>query len=138
MRHTKIIATAGPACDTEEAIDSLIAAGTDIVRLNFSHGTHEAHAATLARVRASAKRASREVAVLQDLGGPKIRTGRLEGGRPLQLKTGETLRLAAGDFVGGAGRLAITVPGLVRSVGPGDRLLVGDGQVELRVDGTSG
>ena len=138
MRHTKIIATAGPASDSEEAIDGLIAAGTDIVRLNFSHGTHDSHAATLARVRASAARAQREVAALQDLGGPKIRTGKLEGGRPLQLKTGESLRLAAGDFRGGPGRVAITFPGLVKSVRPGDRLLVGDGQVELRVDATEG
>src|SRR6185436_187571 len=134
MRHTKIIATVGPASDSEDAIDGLIAAGTDIVRLNFSHGTHESHAATLQRVRASAARASREVAVLQDLGGPKIRTGKIEGGKPLPLKAGDRLTLAAGHFVGGPARVAITFPGLVHSVHAGDRLLVGDGQVELRVD----
>ena len=80
MRHTKIIATVGPATDSDAMLDALIAAGTDIFRLNFSHGTHETQGATYARVRAAAQRAGREVAILQDLGGPKIRTGRLDGG----------------------------------------------------------
>ena len=70
--------SARPAIPTP-MLDALIAAGTDIVRLNFSHGTHESHGATFARVRAAAARAGREVAILQDLGGPKIRTGPLEG-----------------------------------------------------------
>src|SRR5258708_31218003 len=82
MRHTKIIATVGPACDSDGMIDALIEAGTNIVRLNFSHGTHESHAATFERVRRIAERTGREVAILQDLGGPKIRTGPLEGGHP--------------------------------------------------------
>jgi pyruvate kinase len=64
MRQTKIIATVGPASDTDDLLDALISAGTDIVRLNFSHGTHEWHAATFARVRAAAQRANREVAIL--------------------------------------------------------------------------
>ena len=87
MRHTKIIATVGPACDTDAALDALIAAGTDIFRLNFSHGTHESQAATFARDRAAAsRRAGCEVAILQDLGGPKIRTGRLAGGKAIALE----------------------------------------------------
>src|SRR3954467_8933386 len=77
MRQTKIIATVGPASDSDTVLDALIAAGTDIFRLNFSHGTPESHAATFARVRAAAQRAGSAVAILQDLGGPKIRTGRL-------------------------------------------------------------
>ena len=93
MRQTKIIATAGPASDTDETLDALIAAGTDIFRLNFSHGTHESHAATFARIRAAAQRAGREVAILQDLGGPKIRTGLLEGGRPIRLEPGDALTI---------------------------------------------
>jgi pyruvate kinase len=138
MRHTKIIATLGPASDSETMIDALIAAGTDIFRLNFSHGTHASHAATLSRVRAAALRAKREIAVLQDLGGPKIRTGALEGGRPLSLAVGDGLRLETGDFVGGNGRVSTTFSGLARSVRPGDRLLVADGLVELRVESTDG
>src|SRR5436190_23208652 len=77
MRYTKIIATVGPASDSDGMLDALIAAGTDIFRLNFSHGTHDSQAATFARVRGAADRARRAVAVLQDLGGPKIRTGEL-------------------------------------------------------------
>jgi pyruvate kinase len=138
MRHTKIISTLGPASDSDASIDQLIAGGTDIFRLNFSHATHESHGATLARVRAAAARATREVAVLQDLGGPKIRTGRLEGGRPLTLKAGDTLRIVTGDFVGGASRISTTCEELAKSVRPGDRLLVADGTVELRVDESDG
>ena len=138
MRHTKIIATVGPASDTDAVLDALIAAGTDIFRLNFSHGTHESQGASFARVRQAAARAGREVAILQDLGGPKIRTGRLEGGHPVALKAGDPLRITTGDGVGGAGRLFTAFVGLARSVRPGDRLLLADGLVEVRVDSTDG
>ena len=104
MRQTKIIATVGPASDTDDTLDALIAAGTDIVRLNFSHGTHETHAATFARVRRAATRAGRAVAILQDLGGPKIRTGLLEGGKPIRLDAGSELRIVTGDVLGKADR----------------------------------
>jgi pyruvate kinase len=138
MRHTKIIATVGPASDSEPLLDALIAAGTNTFRLNFSHGTHDTHAATFARVRAASARARCEVAILQDLGGPKIRTGRLEGARPIDVKTGERLTIATGDFVGGPGQLSTAFDGLARSVRPGDRLLLADGSVELRVVSTDG
>ena len=138
MRHTKIIATVGPASDSETMLDALIGAGVDIVRLNFSHGTHASHGATFARVREAATRAQREVAILQDLGGPKIRTGRLEGQRPLVLRRADTLRIATGDFVGGPGRVSTTFEGLARGVRPGDRLLLADGLIELRVEKSDG
>jgi pyruvate kinase len=138
MRHTKIIATVGPASDHDTMLDALIAAGTDIVRLNFSHGTHELHAATFARVRAAARRAGREVAILQDLGGPKIRTGTLKNGTPFEVKPGDELRIATGDFPGGPGRISTTFAGLARAVRPGDRLLLADGLIELRVESTDG
>ena len=138
MRHTKIIATVGPACDSDAMLDALIAAGTDIFRLNFSHGTHESHGASYARIRQAAQRARREVAILQDLGGPKIRTGRLEGGRPIALDTGDRVRVSTGDGIGGPGHLFTAFEGLARSVRPGDRLLLADGLVELRVDESDG
>jgi pyruvate kinase len=138
MRRTKIIATVGPASDSDAMLDALIAAGTDIFRLNFSHGTHESQAATFARVRAAAARAQRVVAILQDLGGPKIRTGRLKGGKRLTVTPGSSLRIATGDFVGEAGRLSTTFAGLAQNVRAGDRLLLADGSVELRVDATDG
>jgi len=138
MRQTKIIATAGPASDTDALLDALIAAGTDIVRLNFSHGTHESHAATFARVRAAAQRAGREVAILQDLGGPKIRTGLLEGGRPLRLEPGAELRIVTGDAPGRPGVVSTLFEGLARGVRPGDHLLLSDGTIELEVVTTDG
>jgi len=138
MRHTKIIATVGPASDSDTMLDDLIAAGTDIFRLNFSHGTHQSHAATFGRLRAAASRAKREVAVLQDLGGPKIRTGTLKDGRALSIKPGDALRIVIGDFPGEQGRISTTFAPLAHSVRPGDRLLLADGLVELRVEATDG
>ena len=138
MRHTKIIATIGPASNSDAALDALISAGTDIFRLNFSHGTQESQGATFARIRAAAARAGCEVAILQDLAGPKIRTGRLAGGKPIKVKPGDKLVIATGDFVGEPGRLSTTYEGLAHSVRPGDRLLLADGLVELRVDGSDG
>ncbi|PYR40412.1 MAG: pyruvate kinase [Acidobacteria bacterium] len=138
MRHTKIIATVGPASAADDVLEALIAAGTDIFRLNFSHGTQQTQADTFARVRAAAARSRREVAILQDLAGPKIRTGTNRGGRPIPVKSGERLAIATGDFPGEPGRLSTTFAGLARSVRPGDRLLLADGSIELRVDATDG
>src|ERR1700704_2588395 len=108
MRHTKIIATVGPASNSDAMLDALIAAGTDIFRLNFSHGTQESQGATYARIRAASARAGCEVAILQDLAGPKIRTGRLVDGRPVKLETGEKGLIATGDLPGGPWRLPPT------------------------------
>ena len=138
MRHTKIIATVGPASGADDMLDALIAAGTDIFRLNFSHGTQQTQGDTYARVRAAAKRSRREVAILQDLAGPKIRTGTNKGGWPIAVKPGERLLIATGDFPGEPGRLSTTFAGLAHSVRPGDRLLLADGSIELRVDATDG
>ena len=138
VRHTKIIATVGPASDSDAVLDALIAAGTDIFRLNFSHGTHDTHRATYSRIRAAAVRARQEVAVLQDLGGPKIRTGRLASGEPFMTKPGDGLTIATGDFAGGPGRISTTFAGLAHSVHRGDRLLLADGSVELRVEDSDG
>ena len=138
MRHTKIIATVGPASDSDAMLDALIAAGAEIMRLNFSHGTQASHGATFERVRRAAARAKRAVAILQDLAGPKIRTGLLEGHQPIVLDKGQKLRIVTGDFVGGPGRVSTTFEGLARGVRPGDRLLLADGRIELRVDATDG
>lgn len=138
MRQTKIIATVGPASDSDDLLDALVAAGADIVRLNFSHGTHESHAATFARARAAAERAGREVAILQDLGGPKIRTGLLEGHRPIRLEAGESLQIVTGEDLGRAGRISTSFEGLARGVQPGDHLLLSDGTIELEVRASDG
>ena len=138
IRRTKIIATVGPASDSDAMLDALIAAGTDIFRLNFSHGTHDSQAASFARIRAAAGRAGRQVAILQDLSGPKIRTGLLAGHTPFRVRTGDALRIATGDFVGEPGRVSTTFAGLAKNVRPGDRLLLCDGLIELRVVATDG
>lgn len=133
VRHTKIVATLGPATSSPEAIASLIDAGVDVFRLNFSHGTHEGHRTVYDRVREAAGRAQRVVAVMQDLSGPKIRTSALEGGSPLSLAAGAELKIGAGDLPGRAGRIFTPYAELVRSAQPGDRLLLDDGRIELRV-----
>lgn len=138
MRHTKIIATLGPATSDRASIDALLRAGVDVFRINFSHGTHAEHAERFHHVREGAKALGRTVAVLQDLGGPKIRTGRLTGGGPIDLAPGDTITIGIGDFVGGPGRLSTTYAPLARAVSAGDRLLLDDGKVELHVTSVTG
>src|SRR5689334_9818488 len=93
MRKAKIVATIGPACDSEQALESLVKAGINVARLNFSHGTHEQHAARVSAIRAVSKKLGMPVGILQDLQGPKIRVGQLES--PLQLSVGEEVCLYA-------------------------------------------
>ena len=138
MRHTKIIATIGPASRSEQIIEQLIKAGVDVCRLNFSHGTHDAHAETFHKIRAVAARATKVVSILQDLSGPKIRTGRLTGGRPIELKDGQTIRIVAGDGEGDAERIYTTYAELVRKTRPGGQLLLDDGKIQLEIERTDG
>jgi pyruvate kinase len=138
MRHTKIIATIGPASCSDEIIEQLINAGVDVCRLNFSHGTHDAHAETFHKIRAAAARATKVVSVLQDLSGPKIRTGRLKGGRPIDLKDGQTIRIVAGDGEGDEELIYTTYAELVRKTRPGGQLLLDDGKIQLEIERTDG
>ncbi len=138
MRHTRIIATLGPSSATPEGVPALVAAGVDVFRLNFSHGTHEQHAESFRLVREAAAQAGRQVAILQDLSGPKIRTGRLVGGRPIMLAAGSRLRITTGDEEGSDGQVYTTFAGLAHAVTPGMRLLLDDGALQLRVEETDG
>ena len=122
MRHTKIIATLGPASQAPDVLEALLAAGVDVFRLNFSHGTHESHAEIYRAVRETSRRAGRHVAILQDLSGPKIRTGPIAGGGPLRLREGEELRISSGDLPAEGGGSSRLTPSCVRSARPGDRL----------------
>ncbi len=133
MRQTKIIATVGPASSAPEVLEALISAGVDLFRLNFSHGTRESHREACARIREAARRQASHVAILQDLSGPKIRIGSLAGGASLALAAGDELRIAAGDGEGSRGRVFTTYAPLISSARPGDRLLLDDGRIELRV-----
>lgn len=133
MRRTKIIATVGPATSTPASLEALIEAGVDVFRLNFSHGTHESHRDVCRLIRDVARGSGRQVAVMQDLSGPKIRTGPIEGGGPLQLAEGQELRIAPGDAAARDGRVFTPYAELIQSAQPGDRLLLDDGRIELRV-----
>src|SRR5262245_9947698 len=124
MRRTKIIATLGPASASDAVIAELVAAGVDVFRLNFSHGTHETHAAVIEKVRQASRDSGRVVALLQDLSGPKIRTGRLKGRAPVLLKPGDALALVVGDFEGDATRVSTTYADLPKGVHRGDALLL--------------
>jgi pyruvate kinase len=137
MRHTKIIATVGPSCNTADLLDALLVAGVDLFRLNFSHGTHESHRAVFELIRNACRRTGVRAGIMQDLSGPKIRTGRLQGGLPIVLQAGQELRIVGGDAVGGSGFVSTTFVDLIKSAKPGDRLLLDDGKLELRVSATS-
>ena len=131
-RRTKIVATLGPASNSEEVIEGLIRAGLDVARLNFSHGTHDDHRRNLARVRSAEARTGKPVAVLQDLQGPKIRLGKVDG--EVFLKAGETAVLSSdGDFLGTRARLPTTYERLSRDVKAGELIQLADGQLELKV-----
>jgi pyruvate kinase len=125
----------GPASSSPEAIAALIAAGVDVFRLNFSHGTHESHAAVFRRIRDAAAHAGWHVGIMQDLSGPKIRTGPLAGGAPVPLGPGDELRIAPGDAPSRPGVIYTPYAELIRSARAGDRLLLDDGRIELGVTG---
>lgn len=132
MRRTKIVATLGPATSSEESIGALVRAGVDMTRFNFSHGDHHVHLKNSHIVRDAAKEHGRNVAILQDIQGPKIRTGEVEGGT--ELVEGSRVVISPGDFVGDASRLSTSYGRLAEDVRPGHRLLIDDGLIGLRVE----
>src|SRR6202034_4870559 len=132
-RRAKIICTIGPACHSEAAMRDLLRLGMDVGRLNFSHGSHEDHARNIERLRHAAEKENRTVCILQDLQGPKIRTGRLENHQPVLLKSGSTVTITPRDIVGTATRISTTFLDLAQEVSPGARILLVDGLIELRV-----
>lgn len=135
IRRTKIVCTLGPATSTEERIEALMRAGMDVARINFSHGVQEEHAATIARVRSVAARLNRPVAILQDLQGPKIRTGSLEGGAPVFLTDGHRFVITTRPVTGNGKMVSTTYADLPKDVKRGDTILLSDGAIELRVTG---
>jgi pyruvate kinase len=138
LRRAKIICTIGPACNTEAAMRDLLRLGMDIARLNFSHGTHEEHAHNIQRLRRAAQREGRTLCILQDLQGPKIRTGPLEHHQPVLLKTGSLVTITPQDIAGNSARISTSFPDLARELTPGARVLLSDGLIELRVESVKG
>jgi len=132
-RRTKIVATIGPASRDPETLRRMVAAGMDVARLNFSHGSREIHAENAERIRQAAAAVGRQVAILQDLPGPKIRIGRLEDDLA-ELKPGERLVLVCGsDEVGNERRISVSWSGLASAVDPDDVIYLADGAIRLRV-----
>ncbi|MDQ3926627.1 MAG: pyruvate kinase [Actinomycetota bacterium] len=132
-RRTKIVATLGPATSTEEAIRELVRLGMDVTRLNFSHGEHEGHLKNAHFVRAAAESLGRNVAVMQDIQGPKIRLGEVVG--ETELAEESRVIIAPGDFVGDASRLSTSYEQIAQDVETGHRILMDDGLMELKVEG---
>lgn len=137
MPSTKIVCTIGPASSSEEVLEQLILAGMNVARLNFSHGTHEEHAKVIARIRALSTKLGQPVAILQDLQGPKIRTGELRDHQPVTLSVGAAFILTTRPIIGDASQVATTYQNLPQDVKPGDHILMADGLLELEVTDTS-
>jgi len=137
FRSAKIVCTLGPASNSSEMIVRLMRAGMDVARLNFSHGTHEDHARTIKRVREASARLSTPIGILADLQGPKIRTGALEDKKPVQLVTGQRFTISIQPIVGTSLGVSTTYKRMARDVSRGDRILLGDGLIELQVLSTT-
>jgi pyruvate kinase len=131
-RRTKIIATLGPASATAEVLARLFHAGADVFRLNFSHGTHEDHAARIVMIRALEEKSGRPIGILADVQGPKLRVGVFGGGR-VHLQTGQPFRLDLNATPGDARRVNLPHPEIIAAATVGSTLLLDDGKLRLRV-----
>jgi pyruvate kinase len=131
-RSVHIVCTIGPASRAPETLRGLVEAGMNVARINFAHGTEEEHRETVAHVRAVSAELGRPVAILQDLGGPKIRLGELEPAT-LSLETGAQVTLACGKTKGDVRELPVPDEYLAKEARPGGPILLGDGAVELEV-----
>ncbi len=136
MPRTKIVATLGPASETEPVLRAMLRAGLNVVRLNMSHGTHEDHARRLELVRRLAAEEGRPLAILADLQGPKLRIGTLASGAA-ELEAGRPFTLTTETVVGDARHATAPYPDLPHDARPGDRILLADGNLQLRVTGTT-
>ncbi|RNC68175.1 MAG: pyruvate kinase [Desulfuromonadales bacterium] len=136
-RKTKIIATLGPVSSSPEMIEKLMEAGTDLFRLNFSHGSNDQRRDVIKTIRRLSAERGKEIGILGDLQGPKIRTGRMENGA-IQLLTGQTLDITTDEVIGTPALISTIYTALPRDVKPGSRILMDDGLIELRVQSISG
>jgi pyruvate kinase len=137
-RKAKIVCTLGPACDSPEMIDKMIEAGMDVARLNFSHGAPADHARRVNQVRKASIRHQKPIAILGDLQGPKIRTGELVAGKPVQLRVGQRFTITTKRGLGTADGVSTTFQALPSAVRKGDPILLCDGRIALRVRSTTG
>src|SRR5690606_30718608 len=134
IKKTKIVATVGPASESEEMLIALARAGVNVFRLNFSHGTHEEHKVRIDRIRKINREHGFHCAILQDLQGPKIRVGLMEGGNAgVPLERGSHFIFTNEDVVGNSERASTPYDGMYRDVKIGDRILMDDGKLEVKV-----
>jgi pyruvate kinase len=138
FRHSKIVCTIGPASRDPRILRRLLEAGMDVARLNFSHGSHEHHLQCIQALRAAANKIGKTIAILADLQGPKIRTGPLAGGQPVLLRSGQTFTITTARILGDSTRVNTTFLPLPKEVHRGDRILLSDGLIELRVQSVRG
>lgn len=134
MRKAKIVATIGPASRSPEQLYSLLMAGMDVMRVNMSHGSHEYHAEAIRNARQIAAEIGRPLAVLLDLSGPKIRTGKLRDHQPIFLEAQQALTITTRDVEGDSTLLSTSYANLPKDVSIGDRILLADGLIELEVE----
>jgi pyruvate kinase len=137
-RRAKIVATVGPACNTEAAFRELVRAGLDVARLNFSHGTQQEKTRLIQMIRKVAREEGKPLCIMGDLQGPKIRTGKLKNHAPVLLKTGQKLTITPRDIAGTSALISTTFPTLAENLETGARILLSDGLIELRVRGIYG
>ncbi|MBP7065989.1 pyruvate kinase, partial [Ferrovibrio sp.] len=131
-RNVKIVATLGPASSRPDQIRALVAAGADVFRLNFSHGSHDDHRARIQAVRALERELGRPIGLLADLQGPKLRIGSFADGA-VELVAGQRFRLDGDATPGNASRVALPHPEVMAALRPGTELLLDDGKLRLRI-----
>jgi len=132
ITKTRIVATVGPASDSQETLRAIVTSGVDVIRLNFAHGTYESHAEVVSRIRSVEKELQCPIAILGDLSGPKIRLGEVANDE-LDCRDGDEIRFVRGETSSDPADLTCTYASLIDDVGPGDRILLADGTVGLVV-----
>ncbi|MCB1018505.1 MAG: pyruvate kinase [Bryobacterales bacterium] len=138
MPKTKILCTLGPATGSRERIGELLDAGMSAARLNFSHGDHATHAERIANLRAASAERDKMTPIVADLQGPKVRTGKLEGGGPVELRAGGRLRLTPRTLLGDSEIVSLDYDSLAQDVESGDKILLADGALHLLVERLDG
>jgi len=132
MRKTKIVGTIGPASSSSRMLEKLARAGMNVARLNFSHGTHEEHTKSIQAIRDVSARLGIPLAILQDLPGPKVRTGRLEK-KEVWLKEGDDFCLTGEPIIGNEHRVSVNFPAFLNDLNHGDSVFLNDGAIQLEV-----
>ena len=138
QRRAKIVATLGPASNTEPVFRNLVRAGLDVARLNFSHGTYEEKTALIQMIRKVSRELGKPLCILGDLQGPKIRTSKLKDHQPVLLRAGQRVTITPRDVPGTASLIGTTFKTLAENVEQGSRILLSDGLIELRVHEVTG